>query len=63
MYFAHNIQILTSICTDNNNLIGCANGCIWKVSRRKRGRDEKKEVSIAIGVEMWREAGMSIRKL
>jgi hypothetical protein len=49
MYFAHNIQILTPICTDNNNFIGDANGCIWRMSGgAKRERDEKEKVSIAI---------------
>lgn len=55
MYFTQNIQIFTSICTDNNSFIGCANGCIWKKSKKKsemkfqlqmhEDRKKKKKVS------------------
>lgn len=42
MYFTHDIQIFASKCTDNNNFIGDADGCIWKMWKRER------KVSIAI---------------
>lgn len=45
MHFAHHVQILTSICADNNNFIGYANGCIWKKSRKKE-RDGKFQLQL-----------------